>query len=139
MSAPLNIDTSTIHFDKSDHNPADAKAMLDKVKGMYKQISDASCTGCGCQQQRKIDALHHQVIQAQKTQKSAGAKLSKAEEDYYVASRGAKWYSKYQEEEAKDQASQTTAQILKDFNETKTEVKRNISYLNSQVAYEKKS
>ena len=135
MSSPVPLDTSNFTYDKSDHNPAHAKAMLDQVKGMYKTIAAKSCTGCGCQQQRKIDSLHHQMVQAAKTQKTAKADLAQAEESYYIESKGAPWYSKFREEQASSKASDQTDSMLGDFTTRKAAVQRDINYYASQLAY----
>jgi hypothetical protein len=137
MSSPTPLDTSNFTYDKSDHNPAHAKEMLDKVTGMYQTIIEKSCTGCGCKQQRKIDALHHQMLQAAKTQKNAKANLAQAEESYYIESKGAPWYSKFREEQASSKASEQTNGMLSDFTTRKTTVQRNIDYYASQLAYKK--
>ncbi len=137
MSSPVPLDTSNFTYDKSDHNPAHAQEMLDKVKGMYKTIVTKSCTGCGCQQQRKIDALNHQMVQAAKTQKNAKANLAQAEESYYIESKGAPWYSKFREEQASSKASDQTDSMLGDFTTRKAAVQRDIDYYASQLAYKK--
>ncbi len=113
---------------------------LNKINSLINQFNSEKNIGCDaeCQQNQAVQDLYKDYVGAQNTLREAPQNVERTEKEYYVADKGAAWFSNFQVNNAKKSAGKEIAKIETSLTKVFKDIKQNIGYYNSQLLYKKR-
>jgi hypothetical protein len=113
---------------------------LNNINSLINQFNSEKNIGCDaeCQQNQDVHALYQAYVNAQNTLREAPQNVERTEKEYYVADKGAAWFSNFQVNNAQKSASSQIAKIETSLTKVFKDIKQNIGYYNSQLLYKKR-
>ena len=114
--------------------------MINKINDFINKANKQNSLSCDskCRKDKETAKLYQKYISAKKNLTSAPNNLEEAEKNYFVASKGAAWFSNKQESDARKMANKDITEIQENLDGVFNEMELLINVSNNQNNYKNK-
>ena len=115
-------------------------AQMEKINNLINTFNKQQGSMCDaeCRNNRYLKDLYDEYMASKNNLRDAPGEVKTAEENYYVAEKGATWYSNFKMNKATKQSDADMAKINHNLENIYNSIKKDIDYYGSQVIYRKR-
>lgn len=112
-------------------------AQMDKINNYIDTFNAHLSTLCDaeCRQNQYIKELYEEYMAAKNNLSAAPVEVQEAEKNYYIAERGAAWYSNFEMSKATEQSDADMVKIKSNLENIYDSINKDIDYYGSQLIY----